>query len=327
MQVSKVTRRNCLARERVRPTTNAGLWLDKFIKDQKTGGDSRRALVQETAGISQPDFYSSWFDRWKKCLEEYDAKCREAEVVGRMAIGLGEDSVLETSIALHRTLGVPYIPGTALKGVAASFAGQQLGNDWSAGAVGGAHSVMFGDTDSAGYVTFFDAMPLPSKSRLFPDVITVHHEEYYQKGTAAPADWDSPNPVPFLSANGKYLLALVGPEEWVEAAFDIFAHSLGTFGVGAKTSSGYGRIRLDKQSPASPGQREVDSLIQQVEALGNKAVAGSIHAFYEKWKELEVNPEQKRHVAEAIVAKVREAGREKKTQDKAWYRELLTVLK
>lgn len=102
---------------------------------------------------------------------------------------------------------------------------------------------------------------------------------------------------------------------------------MGTFGVGAKTSSGYGRIRLDKQSPASPGQREVDSLIQQVEALGNKAVAGSIHAFYEKWKELEVNPEQKRHVAEAIVAKVREAGREKKTQDKAWYRELLTVLK
>lgn len=324
--MSRVTRRDCLAQEAVRPTTNAGLWLDKFIKDQDTGGRSRRELVQEVAGISQPDCYRAWFDGWKQCLEEYGAECREAEVTGRMVIGLGEDSVLETSFALHHTLGVPYIPGTALKGLASSFARQQLGNDWVPGAASGAHAIMFGDTDSAGHVAFFDAMPLPNRSRLLSDVITVHHEEYYQKGSAPPADWDSPNPIPFLSANGKYLIALVGPREWVTAAFDILVCSLSIAGVGAKTSSGYGRLSLEKQLLVSPKEQEVDSLIREVEALSQSEVAGSIHAFYERWQKLEVDPQQKRCIAEAIVEKVREAGRENKTKDKAWYKELLSAL-
>lgn len=341
-QVSKVTRRGRLSAETVRPTTNAGLWLDKFIKDQEAAGGSRSALVEEVAGISQPECYAAWFDRWRQCLEAYGAQCREAEVTGRMVVGLGEDSVLETSIALHHTLGVPYIPGTALKGLASSFAGQQLGDEWSAGTTGGAHSIMFGDTDSAGYVTFFDAMPLPNGSRLFPDVITVHHGEYYQAGTAPPADWDSPNPVSFLSASGKYLIALCGPREWVTAAFAILERALRSAGVGAKTSTGYGRLILEKESSVSPERQEaedparqaqvladmeVEALIRQVDALANTEVAGSIHAFYERWREIEVDSAQKQRAAAAIVAKVREAGREKKTRDKAWYKELLDALK
>lgn len=326
VRVSKVTRRDCLAQVHIRRTTNASLWLHKFIRDQESGGESRRLLVQETAGIPQPEFYLSWFNRWKKSLEECGARCREAEVIGRMVIGLGEDSVLETSITLHHTLGVPYIPGTALKGLATAFARQQLGDDWSVGQINGAYSIMFGNTDNEGYVTFFDAMPLPNKSELLPDVITVHHVEYYNDGTLPPADWDSPNPVPFLSANGRYLLALLGPEEWVEAAFDILTYALETYGAGAKTSSGYGRLKVAKQSLVSSGQREVDSLIRKVKAVGNNAVAGSINHFYKRWKQLDVNAEEKRRAAEAIVAKVREAGHEKKIQDKEWYRELLTFL-
>lgn len=324
--MSKVTRRDCLAEEDVRLTTNAGLWLYKFVNDQERGGNSRSQLVREVASISQPDCYTGWFDRWRQCLDEYGAECREAEVTGRMVIWLGEDSVLETSIALHHTLGVPYIPGTALKGLASSFAGQQLGDDWSPGAASRAHSVMFGDTDSAGYVTFFDAMPLPNRSTLFPDVITVHHKDYYQKGVVPPADWDSPTPIPFLSASGSYLIALAGPEDWVAAAFDILMHSLATAGVGAKTSSGYGRLHLAEEPPVSPGQEEADALVQQIAVLAQREVAGSIYAFYEQWQQLEVDSKQKRRVAEAIVEKVKEAGREKRTKDKAWYKELLSAL-
>lgn len=322
-----MTRRACLIHKQAKTTTNAGLWLDKYIKNQDREGTSRRELVQEVTGIPQPDWYPLWFDHWKNSLEKSGAQVREAQVVGRIAVGLGEDSVLETSIALHHTIGVPYIPGSAIKGLASSFAARHLGDDWHPDVKNGSHSVMFGNTDTAGYVTFFDSMPLPNKSKLFPDIITVHHQDYYQSGAKPPADWDNPNPVPFLSANGRYLIALQGPEEWVDAAFSILAYALEIYGVGAKTSSGYGRLILETAPPVSPVQQVVDDLIRQINSLSNAEVAGSIHAFYENWRELDVNLDAKRRIAESIVAKIKEAGREKKTRDKDWYKELLDFLK
>ncbi|HHY69083.1 MAG TPA: type III-B CRISPR module RAMP protein Cmr6 [Bacillota bacterium] len=320
------TRRQCLSEKKHTITTNAGLWLDKYIRDQDREGTSRRELVEEVAGILQPEWYEQWFARWKSCLEESGAKMREAQVLGRMAVGLGTDSVLETSISLHHTIGVPYIPGTALKGVASSFARKRLGDEWLPQAENGSHSIMFGNTDTAGYVTFFDAMPLPNQSKLFLDVMTVHHPEYYKTGTTPPADWDNPNPVPFLSANGRYLIALAGPEEWVEAAFSILEYSLESVGVGAKTSSGYGRLKFVGQPLVSPDEQIVDNFIREIDSLSKADVAGSIHSYYEHWKELDVDPKNKRRLAEAIVAKIKEAGREKKTKDKAWYKELIDFL-
>lgn len=309
-------------------TTNAGLWMDKFIKNQdKEDKDSRRVLIQDVSDIPVPKEYSRWFDRWRRVLQDYGAECRVAEVLGRMAVGLGEESVLETSVALHHTYGVPYIPGSALKGLAASFARQHLGDEWQPEADTRAYVTVFGDTEAAGCVAFFDAMPLPDSALLYPDVITVHHEKYYQGGPEPPADWDSPNPVPFLSATGKYLIALSGPSEWVKATFEVLKYALAHSGIGAKTSSGYGRLKLETGPLLDPDQEKADQLIRQVQALRTVEVAGYIHAFYEQWCKLEVSPAQKRRVAEAIVAKVKEAGREKQSRGKDWYQELLKNLR
>jgi len=321
------TRRVSLANEQKRPTTNAGLWLDKFIRNQaEEDKDSRRDLVRDVSDIPVPEEYARWFERWRRALHDYGAQCRVAEVLGRMAVGLGEESVLETSVALHHTYGVPSIPGSALKGLAASFARQHLGEQWQPGT--DAYRIIFGDTDNAGYVIFFDALPLPGSKLLYPDVITVHHEDYYQKGDAPPADWDNPNPVPFLSASGKYLVALAGPDPWVKAAFEILRHALLNLGVGAKTSSGYGRLRLEPDPPIANADREkADQLIGQIQALKTSEVAGRIQTFYEQWRKLEVSSVHKRRIAEAIVAKVKEAGREKQSRGKDWYRELLESLR
>lgn len=320
------TRRQPLENLQKTMTTNAGLWLDKFIREQaRDDKESRRILVQEVAGIREPQDYSHWFERWKRALQDYGAECQVAEVQGRMAVGLGEESVLETSVALHHTYGVPYIPGSALKGLAASFARQHLGDDWQIGSC--AYRTVFGDTQTAGYVTFFDALPMPNSAALCPDVITVHHENYYQNDrTAPPADWDDPNPVPFLSATGKYLIALSGPSQWVRATFDILKYALAHAGIGAKTSSGYGRLTLESSSLIDPDQAKADTLIAGVQALKPAEVAGRIQAFYELWRKLEVSPAQKRRVAEAIVAKVKEAGREKQSRDKDWYKALLASI-
>jgi CRISPR-associated protein Cmr6 len=257
----------------VQSDTHAGLWLDKYLEDDNDG--SKQKLVEQVTGVDMPEAYERFFDRWKNALAELGAVFHEAEVLGRMAVNLGSEAVLETSIALHRTYGVPYIPGSALKGLAAHYVlNYQEKDTWGRSAETKAFETLFGDSTSAGYVTFYDALYIPSSARnrkaLWKDVITVHHPNYYQ-GNEPPADWDSPVPIPFISATGKFLIALSGPAEWVKATFEILELALEREGIGAKTSSGYGRMKLEdstlrgnekKQSmiesePAGPPKGEV----------------------------------------------------------------------
>ena len=243
-------------------TSHAGLWLDKFVRDQQRGGDtSRRHLVEEVAARSEPAPYRAFYDRWVATLDAVGTQRRTARVLGRMVIGVGNESVVETSITLHHTYGMPYIPGSALKGLAASYAHGYLDpKHW--GETSDAYITIFGTTASAGYITFFDALYIPGSGvagkALYADVLAVHHRDYYQ-GSAAPADWDSPTLVPFLCANGQYLLALRGPAEWVETTFDILGSALTDLGAGAKTSSGYGRLALEGHQPAKEGLRASQS--------------------------------------------------------------------
>lgn len=331
MTTTAVTsRRSRLAGVDKTDTTNAGLWLDKFIRDQKEDDqEDRRDLVRQVAEIAVPSQYRHWFERWKRTLLDAGAQLRKAEVMGRMVVGLGDESVLETSVALHHTYGVPYIPGSALKGVAACFARQHLGEKWAPDT--DAYKVAFGDTEVAGCVTFFDAFPVPSGGGedrfLRPDVMTVHHPSYYRGQDAPPADWDSPTPIPFLSVIGTYLVALAGPPAWVDAAFQILEHALAYLGVGAKTSSGYGRLRLEPRPKADEGQDKTDRLIKEIQGMKSTRVPGSVRGYADQLRALDVGPAQKRRVAEAIVAKVREAGRESQLRSQDWYQELLETLR
>jgi len=223
--------------------THAGLWLDKYL--QGDGEDAKKNLVKDVTGIKTPDSYRRFFDRWKETLVEIcgAANCREAKTLGRLAINLGAEGVLETSVALQHTYGVPYIPGSALKGLAAHYVMHYLKEEprWDKKADG--FLTLFGDTTSAGYVTFYDALFVPGSGKLVPDVITVHHPDYYQGGDKPPADWDSPTPIPFITATGRFLVALSSDyPEWVKAGFEILELALEREGVGAKTSSGYGRM-------------------------------------------------------------------------------------
>jgi CRISPR-associated protein Cmr6 len=254
-EILKAVRTSFTEQRRKAWGTHPGLWLDKYIesqsRDEKT---SRPSLVKEVTATPISEAYTAYFKSWEKMLKEYSTFTRKAKVQGRMVVGLGSESVLETSIALHRTYGVPYIPGSALKGLAASYARSHLDEDWKP--TSDAYKIVFGDTGDAGYIIFFDALYIPDTGHhgqvLYPDVITVHHQNYYN-GTDAPTDMDSPNPVPFLSATGTYLVALAAPDitdakgkkAWVNAAFTLLQNALKTMGIGAKTSSGYGRLELE----------------------------------------------------------------------------------
>lgn len=237
-------------------TSHAGLWLDKFIASHSGDTEARRRLTQQVAeGIREPAGYAAFYRRWEESLSTLKARTSQAKTLGRMVIGLGGEAVLETAITLHWTYGMPYIPGSALKGLAASYA-RRLGEEWFENKKPTrAYEILFGKTEDAGYVTFFDALYVPGSGHnagrgscaLYTDVITVHHPMYFQGGVAAPADWDSPKPVPFLSATGRYLIAVAsdtGWESWRDAAFEILKQALAEEGIGAKTSSGYGRMEF-----------------------------------------------------------------------------------
>jgi len=259
------SRREKLSNIKPEQAQHAGLWLDRYlcqqpernerIVDEK--GTPQTQLFKQAAGIPTPKLYSRFYHHWCAALAQADPVplVAKARVDGRMIVGLGAESVLETSVTLHRTYGVPYIPGSALKGLTASFARQRLGSDWHPDGI--AYQTMFGDTTSAGYITFFDALYVPgsgyNQQPLHPDVITVHHKKYYQDGAKLepPADWDSPTPVPFLSATGSYLVAVSGPSGWDDAAMNLLRLALEEMGVGAKTSSGYGRLKFTEDAHPS----------------------------------------------------------------------------
>jgi CRISPR-associated protein Cmr6 len=74
--------------------------------------------------------------RWEAMLDDcqqrgYEVKRFSLHAASRVVVGLGAESVLETSVRLHRVYGFPIIPASALKGLARSYAlwqvAEQLG--------------------------------------------------------------------------------------------------------------------------------------------------------------------------------------------------------
>ena len=111
---------------------------------------------------------------------------------------------------------------------------------------------VFGTENLRGEVIFFDALLLEltvdGKPILELDVMTPHYGDYYtdEKGEVPPADYLTPNPVMFLTIRRgtRFRFYLVSKSEnlltevksWLKEA-------LREFGIGAKTSAGYGEMR------------------------------------------------------------------------------------
>lgn len=121
-------------------------------------------------------------------------------------------------------------------------------------------------------MVFHDALYIPgsgldrrtNKDRPYAvDVLTVHQKSYYDaKGwNAHPNDWENPVPVSFLTVRpgARFLLAASGPDAWVRLAFSLLRDALVEWGVGGKTTSGYGHIRQDGWKQIWPVAGAMDS--------------------------------------------------------------------
>lgn len=281
-----------------------GLWLDRFLShttfakgaepagyDPEAAKRARDLLVSRVDHKGLPMGYRAAWDRWRGGLldDGLRACVCEVESDGRVVIGIGQKNPAEFGITLHRTWGVPILPGSSLKGIASLGADRYLdGDDWRRRPEAAqarpegptAYDALFGDVEEQGAVIFHDAWFVPApdnKNGLYRDVLTVHHPGYYQQAQE-PSDTESPIPVPFMSAKGKFLIALelhpsLDPAthgHWLEAAWEALRLGLSRHGVGSKTNAGYGRFALPAFSQTSTGQA-LTTLVAEREAADRAA--------------------------------------------------------
>lgn len=235
---------------------HTGLWLARGLaewneEDKQKGKDFKPAHIKTAANFNPSEIYKSAYARWEKIVtassETMATWCGQLD--GRLFIGLGGASVLETAITLSRTYGVPMIPGSAIKGLTRAYAKTQLTKK--------SEELLFGklsekpEDSFAGYVLFHDAWWIPDstiKEPLCQEIVTVHHQEYYNGTADRATDFDSPIPNAQIAAQGSFLFALeCGKLEWAECARDLLAEALMDWGIGGKTAAGYGRFNQDEK--------------------------------------------------------------------------------
>ena len=107
-----------------------------------------------------------------------------------MMIGLGTDSVYDTSMTLHHTYGFPYIPGQAVKGAMRSYIINEFFNSKETVKDKGAFADklfcdIFGCPKESAYgearqgnIFFFDILPQNTPD-INVDIMNPHYGDYY----------------------------------------------------------------------------------------------------------------------------------------------------
>ncbi|MFQ5569552.1 MAG: type III-B CRISPR module RAMP protein Cmr6 [Rhodothermales bacterium] len=236
-------------------------WRD----DWSLEGTEKKVMMQIVARKAGPsskakDYLLNFVERQQallNALEEDGWKpWRKDDLVtdARLIAGLGYKGALEVGLTLHPLYGFPYLPGTAVKGIARAYAEHVIN------APTDLIRKIFGSPEKdprkakefrVGCVRFFDALPT-SFPKLEVDVMTPHFGDYYmdQTGRIAPGDWHSPVPVSFLTvAEGQsfcFSLAARGdeeitdPDDCLQRAAKWLEAGLKELGGGGKTAAGYG---------------------------------------------------------------------------------------
>ncbi len=232
---------------------NLGLILDKYPPEaaiQKSEGKS--AWLKELAASNHVDIrlVESVYRRWINMITARGATTFVAVTDWRMVVGLGGESVLETDLTLHHLYGIPYIPGSALKGLTRGYVTGEVFPSKEIEQDNGTVKQIFGSQEHAGTVIFFDAMPVGSKIDFALDIMNSHYPNYYGE-KKLPTNDQNPNPVTFLTVTGTTFVFALAPRrphnekdsKDVELAKGWLQTALEKYGVGGKTSAGYGFFR------------------------------------------------------------------------------------
>jgi len=196
----------------------------------------------------------------------------DAQAVAPFTTGLGSEHPLENGFAFLNPYGLPYLPGSGVKGVLRQAARELASGDWgdTQGWDEAAVTALFGkesgdrDTDhQRGALMFWDVIPQLKDGSLQVEVMTAHQSHYYQKGET-PHESGQPNPINFLTVPpgsgfvfhvqcNQSFLTSVAPDSgldqsWNDMLKSAFEHAFAWLGFGGKTAVGYGAMEKDRDA-------------------------------------------------------------------------------
>jgi CRISPR-associated protein Cmr6 len=289
-----------------RNISHAGLFFERLLpikRDRETWKvaskeTSKQEAFQKMEGsCGDPTQLQSYGLRRLQLVEAIGGVAQAFSTEYRFVTGMGNPHPLENGMAWHPTLGVPYLSGTAVKGVLRSWIETwegDAGNDEERRAL---LEHWFGTesksevAEQAGHLVFHDAIPI-KPPRLKMDIMTPHMDQWYAQGQRikdpwdgsdverVPGDWHEPNPIPFLvvDENASFLFAISprrgASTEDAQRAMEMLSEALEWLGAGAKTATGYGRLLPDDKaiSPLRARMEELnrkrDKAAELEEALG-----------------------------------------------------------
>ncbi len=264
-----------LLKDALSPEANAGLvfwrypkvWRNNRLVEGREYGKWLKSFVRDYSGQKTEQ---EWLLR--SLLERYETlgEGRTFLPTGPVVTGLGADHPTNNGFSFHAVLGIPWLPGSSVKGLCRAGAilldGQEsrrvrdlLG--FATDTAGGTQS-----TASRGKVVFLGALPT-AWPKLHVDIVNPHYPEYYQdqskerpgarkgqsKGnirTKIPSPIEDPVPSPFLVVSPETQFrfwlrevpgASLAKEDW-EQVWEWLEAGLDYLGIGAKTAAGYGHM-------------------------------------------------------------------------------------
>lgn len=262
---------------------HAGLLLERGLPAHKTKGQQggegedakanakvKMAHVERVCGVPAGEFYSNAFARWRKLTEDAQRFRRVTLALeSRLFIGLAGGGALETGCAVGHSHGMPYIPGSSIKGVVRAHAREQLGEQGRAAwqELFGSEPIAEHRAGLAGLVGFHDAWWVPGSaaSPFVQEVVTTHHMQYYSEGgRQAATDFDSPVPNAQVAVQGSFLFVIEGPCAWHGLAEAMLKDTLHRRGIGAKTRAGYGYFKPEAVQVPRPRCSWVDENMERL---------------------------------------------------------------
>ncbi|HEY8386100.1 MAG TPA: type III-B CRISPR module RAMP protein Cmr6, partial [Porticoccaceae bacterium] len=208
----------------------------------------------------------------------------EAQAVAPFTTGLGNEHPLENGFAFLNPYGLPYLPGSGVKGVLRQAARELASGDWgeSHGWNEAAIVALFGTETGAeqltrGALVFWDVIPQVSGDALSVEIMTPHQKHYYQDNQS-PHDCGQPTPISFLTVppeSGftfhvqcnltllkRFAPDLAESDRWKDMLRVGFEHAFAWLGFGAKTSVGYGAM-VNQQMLASRKENEIREKLKE----------------------------------------------------------------
>lgn len=264
------------------PDMHLGLWFERFFAGyapdfSEVSIENRKEWLSKTARNEHGDIYQLQ-DKALQLRLLTLARNGEAKIfrtTGQFVTGLGNPHPLENGFLWHPTLGTPYLPGSAVKGLVRALVETAYEGEDKAQRL----THWFGTenkddiSEQSGSFIFMDALPV-KPCDLKVEIMTPHMGDWYAKGDQAktaqqlPGDWHEPKPVSYLVARNLSLQFIILPRKPDDAAelgaiWQALEYALDWLGAGAKTAIGFGHFVADDSEESKLQKRAIEQQQEQ----------------------------------------------------------------